>query len=339
MELIKVDSSWKDSDLRIEFMLGNLCNFKCWYCFPGSNEGTHRFPDFDLTVKHLLHVIRHYRANGKKRVFLHIIGGEPTIWPRLGEFAEIFSKENCYISISTNGSRTLRWWREYGKYFSKVILSCHHQEMNLEHNIAVGDILYESGCIIDASVLMDPNAWDKCVSIVEGLRKSKRRWSILASEVMHSTVNYTEEQRKYLHGYLKRMPNLWYYFKNNKHPVDNVVVTFENGSKKRAKSNWIRLAKLNHFKGWDCNVGIDSFFINKDGRISGACGEKLYRENFYYNLYDLDFEQKFNPTIQTVICSLSDCVCQPEINLKKHKIIELVPISSTEYPLNKYNSF
>ena len=336
MELIRVNSSWKDSDLRIEFMLGNLCNFKCWYCFPGSNEGTHRFPDFDLTVKNLLHIVWHYRKHGKKRVFLHIIGGEPTLWPKLGEFAEIFSKEGCYISISTNGSRTLRWWKEYGKYFSKVILSCHHQEMNLEHNIAVGDILYESGCIVDASVLMDPFAWDKCVSIVNGLRKSRRRWAIIASEVMHSTIYYTKEQKKYIEGHLKRIPNLWYFFRYNKHPMENISVTFADGRTKRIKPNWIRLSKLNHFKGWQCNVGVDSFFIDKLGNIVGACSERLYGESTSYNFYDTDFEKKFNPTIKPVICSLDTCVCQPEINLRKHKIIPLVPVSSMEYPLNKY---
>lgn len=323
MNLIKIDSTWKDSDLRIEFMLGNLCNFKCWYCFPGSNEGTHRFPNFETTVENLLHVIRHYRKNGKSRIFLQIIGGEPTLWPQLGEFAEIFAKENCIISIATNGSRTLRWWKENGKYFHKVILSCHHKEMNLEHNISVADILYESGSIVDASVLMDPAEWEKCVSIVNLLKKSKHRWTIVASEIIHDSVHYTEEQKKYLKSYIKRIPNLWYYFKNNKHHTTKVTITYEDGSKRKVKNNGIQLEKNNHFFGWECNVGVDSFFINKDGQISGACGQKLYRENLFYNLYDEDFKNKFKPKIKTVICSKNDCVSQAEVNLRKHKVIPI----------------
>jgi organic radical activating enzyme len=326
MELIRVKSSWKRTDLRIEFVLGNLCNWKCWYCFPGSNEGTHRFPDFDLTVQNLLHLIRHYKQNGKKRFFLHIIGGEPTLWPKLGEFAEIFSKEGCVISISTNGSRTLRWWREYGKYFSKVILSCHHEQMDLKHNIEVADILYESNCIVDASVLMDPTAWDKCIGIVQGLRNSKHRWPIVANEVFHETLNYNPAQKKYLNGFIKRIPNLWYYFKNNKHPSDNTTAIFSNGNRKFVKPNWIILQKLNNFKDWVCNLGVDSLAISKTGELTGSCNETLYNIDTRYNLYQLDFVEKFNPEIKPVVCTKESCWCQPEANLRKYKVIPLVPV-------------
>lgn len=339
MELIKINSNWKSTDLRIEFVLGNLCNWKCWYCFPGSNEGTHRFPDFDVTVKHLLHLVRYYKQAGKKRVFLHIIGGEPTLWPKLGEFAEIFSKEGCVISISTNGSRTLRWWKEYGKYFSKVILSCHHADMDVSHNIEVADILYESKCIVDASVLMDPFAWDKCVNIVNELRNSRHRWPIIASGVLHETIHYTPDQTKYLEGFIKRIPNLWHYFKNNKHPSDNITAFFSNGKRESVKPNWIVLQKLNKFKGWVCNLGVDSIAISKSGEITGSCDETLYNATLRYNLYQNDFIEKFNPKIQPVICTKDSCWCQPEVNLKKYKVIPVVPVSSTEYQPNRYSSF
>lgn len=323
MELVKVESSWKDSDLRIEFVLGNLCNWNCWYCFPGANDGNIRFPDFDITVKNLVHLVRYYKQYGKKRIFLHIVGGEPTLWPKLGEFSKILSEENCFISISTNGSRTLRWWKEFGHYFHKVILSCHHEQMDLEHNIQVADILYESNCLVDASVLMDPRAWDKCVDIVNGLRKSKHRWTILASEVLHETITYTEQQKKYLQGFIKRIPNLWYYFKNNKHPSENPVAVFSNGRRKHLKPNWLALHKLNNFKGWDCNLGIDNITIDKFGEITGSCNENLYRQTHRFNIYDKNFAEQFKPAITTVICSKDACWCQPEINLRKQRIIPI----------------
>ena len=42
--------------LRIEYMPGNLCNYKCHYCFPGSNEGDVKWPDVDLVLKNLDHL-------------------------------------------------------------------------------------------------------------------------------------------------------------------------------------------------------------------------------------------------------------------------------------------
>lgn len=34
-----VENNQPSNVLRIEYMLGNVCNQKCSYCFPGSNEG------------------------------------------------------------------------------------------------------------------------------------------------------------------------------------------------------------------------------------------------------------------------------------------------------------
>lgn len=40
--LIQVKSDAKRDHLRIEYMIGNYCNYKCWYCGPHANGGTHR---------------------------------------------------------------------------------------------------------------------------------------------------------------------------------------------------------------------------------------------------------------------------------------------------------
>lgn len=326
MELIEVDSNWKDSDLRLDFVLGNLCNYKCWYCFPGSHEGTHRFPDFDLTVKNLKHLVDYYISQGKKKIFLNILGGEPTLWPRLGEFAEIFSKNNCLISMLTNGSRTIRWWEENSKYFSKINISCHHENIDVNHIRQVGDLIYENNCLVDASVLMDPLSWDKCVKIIDDLKLSKNKWTIVSAEVVHETISYTEEQKQYLLKFVHRKPNLWYFYKNNNHPVDKIKVKFNKENKKvSVLSNHIMINSLNKFKGWDCNIGVDYILIDKDGRITGPCATKLYNLDFFYNLYDLDFSEKFHPDIVSKICDVDICPCQPSANLKK-RIIPLTKI-------------
>jgi organic radical activating enzyme len=329
-ELVEVKSKWPDDELRIEYMIGNTCNFKCWYCFPGSHEGTHRWGDIDLVTDNFTYLINHYKKNGKKKIWLHIIGGEPTLWPELGSFAKTMTELGCSISISTNGSRTLRWWKEHAKYFRRVTLSCHHEEMDLQHNIDVGDILYKSGCIVDAMVLMDPNCWDKCTSIVEGLRSSKYRWSIIATEIVAPGLQYTEQQTKYISKPIKRLPNIFWFFKNNEFHIDNLKVVFDDSSTKKVNSNWIRLNKLNYFKGWDCNLGKDSIFITKEGFVTGTCQQLLYGKSWHYSLYAPNFKDQFDPIITSVLCSRDVCTCQPEINLRKKKVIPLIPVSSIE---------
>ena len=57
------------NDNKIKISIGNVCNYKCWYCWPGSNEGTFKWPDFDLMVNHISHVLNYYIEHTDKRKF------------------------------------------------------------------------------------------------------------------------------------------------------------------------------------------------------------------------------------------------------------------------------
>ena len=73
-------------------------------------------------VENFKHLFSKYRAVGKEMLELHIVGGEPTLWPKLGEFVtEIRKHIPAYITISSNGSRTLRWWEKFGTVFDKIL--------------------------------------------------------------------------------------------------------------------------------------------------------------------------------------------------------------------------
>lgn len=306
--------------LRIEYMIGNTCNYKCWYCFKGSNEGEYRWHnDLEFITKNLFHLLDYYKKFGKERFEIHIVGGEPTLWPDLGKFAQSIKENyNSWISISTNGSRTIRWWEEYGKYFDDVMISVHHEYADLDHLIKVADTVFKQGPVVNAMVLMDPFAWDKCIEIIDKLKHSKYRWFINAMEVMDETISYTPDQLKFISKPVKRFPNPFWLIKKLKNLKRDPKVVFENGKTKTVNRNWIGLNKQNHFKGWLCNIGVDNLYIDKDGRITGACRTVLF-EN--YNLHDEDFVKKFNPIIKPKICDVEFCGCQPEQLLNKIKII------------------
>lgn len=327
MKIVKIESNLPDDLLRIELVLSDVCNYTCWYCFPGSNAAEVPWPKLSDIVDSLSHIIEHYRDHaGKKRFQFHITGGEPTVWKDFGKFAKYFkAKYNCLISLASNGSRTVRWWKEYGHYFDHVILSCHHERVNAAHICEVGDILYKKGVWVNAIVLMDPNAWAKCLTIVNELKRSKKRWAITAVEVFHNTITYTAEQLKYISKSNKRYPNIFYYFFKKKTIYKEATVYFDNGTKKKVPHNWIALNKHNHFKGWDCNIGVDTFFVSKQGNLQGACGEHLYGLGYKFNIYDKDFKEKFKPIVTSTTCHQSICPCIPEINATK-RVIPIWPI-------------
>jgi hypothetical protein len=77
---------------------------------------------------------------------------------------------------------------------------------------------------------------------------------------------------------------------------------------------------MNYFRGWECSLGIEYVKIHQDGRVSGNCEQKLWGQDFYYNLYDEKFENKFEPKLIPTICEKSICACKGEIVLNKRKV-------------------
>ena len=147
--LTKIENNSPSNRLRIEYMLGNFCNYKCNYCFPGSNEGTVPWPNIDIVKENLSHLLDQYRKINKTQIQLYLIGGEPTVWKDLPEFCNFFkTKYSTLINISTNGSRSLKWWKENSKYFDQIEISVHHEYAKLDHLIKVSDIIYESNVFV-----------------------------------------------------------------------------------------------------------------------------------------------------------------------------------------------
>ena len=82
--------------------------------------------------------------------------------------------------------------------------------------------------------------------------------------------------------------------------------------------NW--LEKLNHFYGWQCNLGVEAIQITMDGILTGNCIQPLYEGDQHYNILDPEFSEKFKPIIKPTICKQLTCTCTTDIHFNKHKI-------------------
>ena len=186
---IKVISTQDQDILQIRFFPTDICNFSCSYCFPGSgNINKYRYPkNIDTVVKNFRTLFDSYTEKLNKTKFHLIIvgGGEPTMWPHIEQFCkEIKETHNVNINIISNGSRTIRWWGENSKYFDSVTLSCHHEFVDIDHYINVADLLFSKGVKVNALMIMDAKAWDKCVGYVDRMKNSKESWFIEAKAVV-----------------------------------------------------------------------------------------------------------------------------------------------------------
>lgn len=326
-KIIRVITDKSDDYIRIEFMVSNVCNYKCWYCDPHAYGGDFRWTkDTDKLIENFKHLLDFYKLKGRKTVELNLLGGEPTLWPDLGKFiTELRKDRNIAVTITTNGSRTLRWWDEHAKLFDKVLFSYHPTFADSDHYIKVVDLVFEKGVPCNALIMMDPLHWDKSVAMIEKCKKeSKKSWFISAMEV-HSNISYTDEQKDFFKKHDKRSPNIFRILRDEFYSIFRTTspkVVLDNGKTKKIPRNWISVNGLNHFEGWMCNIGIENINIQKDGIITGTCMEKPFGEDFYYNIYDPEFTKKFSPNLKPVPCTKKGCYCQPEMLMNKFKPLD-----------------
>jgi organic radical activating enzyme len=318
--LTEVINSRPDELLHIEYDLGNLCNHRCSYCFPGSNEGTVPWPDVNKVIRHLDHLLDHYKAAGKTKFDIYLVGGEPTLWKELPVLCEhLKTNYDITIRLSTNGSRKIDWWQSNIQFFDQIEISVHHEFADVAHLSSVLDLIYEHKVNTVANVLMDPDHFEKCQAIVNQLRSSKRRWAIVAKTVhFNGATRYTEDQKAYLVDPLKRIPNLFWWFRLNYRTQEKVWI-IQDHKKKQVNENWFSLNDLNRFQGWTCSLGVDLIKIHREGHITGNCRQKIYGVDQYYNLYDENFINEFSPRIIPIVCDKAVCECTHEITIKKIK--------------------
>ena len=325
MEIIEVRQNWPDDVLRIDLTIGNYCNYKCWYCWPGCHEGDRRWPNFEIFTKNLCHLMDHYlKTTNKKKFDFHVMGGEVTHWPKFIEFIQFFkSRYDCIFTLTTNGSKKIEFWEKAIPHLDYVNMSVHHEFCDPAHISNVADLLYKNNVIVTTLVLMDPNNWDRCVSIVNQLKKSKHSWSIRYLEIINDTVSYTEEQKKVLNKLRARRSNPFWFFKNNKSYQSKVKVLDVNNKVSKIGDHVIVFDRLNKFKDWECSVGVHWIAVKSDGIVSAICGNGLYKDSYIYSIFEEEFVEKFNPTVQPTICKQDDCWCIFEANMPKRKIIPI----------------
>ena len=344
----QIISTQSSNRLEIRWALNNVCNFKCRYCFPGSNEGNFPSPtDVDQLISNFNYMLDYYSLHAGKKIFdLKILGGEPTVYKDLDKFIRgIKQKHNVYVSIVSNGSRTTRWWKENGKLIDNLILSHHQQFADIDHTIEVADIMHAYGKKVTVHILMDDIHWDKCVDSINYMKKhSKHHWMIQTKELVSTplyTVSYTVDQRKFFKQELKRFPGVFWILKNLHLLVNGHIRLFEskyvnNRKTKYATSQHYITTQENKFKGWDCAIGVESVYIDFDGSLKGSCGQHILN-NSQYNILNTQFINEFSPKIVSSICGIEQCLCPAETHLTKSNFSQRnVGGTRTVIPITNY---
>jgi organic radical activating enzyme len=265
-------------------------------------------------------------------VRITLTGGEPTLWPELDKFAKyLHDNHKCRITLNTNGSRTVRWWKQYSKYFDDIEISVHNEFADISHIIQVLDEIYSQGNImVAAQVLMDPKNWNKSVENVNRLVEHSTPWLVklmtLTKPLTGEVMDYTQEQLQYLQKKIQKKPPKEYIdlmFSTGKIIEDDRItygtMTYEDGTTVRYNTFEIFKNNLNQFQNWSCDIGSERIGIHANGVLAGNCGEQI--SDMTFNLHDAAFADTFSlKNIRpSSICTRQFCDCTSDIRVSKRK--------------------
>lgn len=317
--------------LYITYNFTTTCNFKCNYCWPDAHDGKYRFPNLEIILKNFDHLLKEYKEKlNKSNIRLHLSGGEPTLWPQIGEFVhEIRKLHNCRLTMATNGSRTLRWWKEYSKYFDDIQISVHNEFADIEHTKIVLDEIYnQRTSMVAAQVLMDPLYWEKSVKILQSLVDHPTPWLVKIMTISEPDSGkikfYNKNQLEFLQrGTFKRPPQdyidlMFATGKITEEDKKQAIMIFDNQTQapyntfEIVKNNW------NRFGGWNCAIGHERLGIAANGTIAGNCGVAVSEHRL--NINDTNFIEYFNLDLinpYNICTNYQYCQCSSDIRVSK----------------------
>jgi organic radical activating enzyme len=293
----------------IEWVLSNVCNYQCNYCNEDLFGGKSGQPDLDAAVRFFEYI--HKEVNSSPKM-LTLTVGEPTMWPKLPNFLQSLD-ESYYVTIATNGSRTLKYWNKIADDMNRLThlaVSLHLEYVDIEHIIDVCKTIQDK-CTITLLILADTKYWHLVEEYYNRLTESDLRVNINIKPVRDPfgmSYEYTDEQRDFI-------SNTRYRGCKTPPPKGiptNIIVDGE--EKPFSYTREILIDNKHNFKGWNCQLGKTRLVIWHNGQVRGAMC-KTANDNAYGYMYDKDIKIDIDP----IKCDTDFCNCLLDIRIPKWK--------------------
>lgn len=293
---------------QLTWVINNICTQHCDYCPSLLNAGKNHHYDWTDAQRFAEKIISQH-----SKIRLIIAGGEPTVCPWFKPLVNLFIDQGHCVSVSTNGVRSGSYWDDCR--LTDITVSYHPQyhddqwiERVIETQQRIPDIM--------TRVMMDSRYWDRCLDMHQRLMAVPGLGVEVAKLVDWGALRmaYTEEQLAWMAVTKHRNPRAQ---KSIKFMQDWHLSKLYNthGTRLAALEYWpnhLINQGLNKFSKWQCNIGLESLFVQFDGSVRrGNC-----EQGGYIGRLQEDFQLPTAP----IICKQTLCKCDTDMLISKTNI-------------------
>lgn len=287
MKACKVESN-RRKGINITWALTRLCNLKCSYC--KVNKKWSKFIPFRTQLNQIRDYIISYSKEMTTRVLL--FGGEPTFVPYWQDICYSLIDSKIDTSIFTNLTAPISKYKEAQQRQVYINTTYHYGFPCIEY---LNKVLSLDRDLTSIYVMLDPRDIQSCKVVYEKLRKEG--YNVELNNILSDSLILSPEDKNYL-------------LKNSIHEssTESIIVTFEDGHSRNYNFSTLTRFGLNSFKGWKCNAGKESLFIECQGDIFPC-------QSYVFNQPPLDNVFK-NPSFRvrdSIICNLDKCLCDFDV--------------------------
>lgn len=302
----------------IEWKLHDKCNYDCSFCGDENKLGVRGW--FDLEKNKAI-VDRITDMCGDTPYWIQLTGGEPTLYPKLVELMSYMKQKGAYVSLISNGSRTIRWWKTLrdAKAVDFLYITYHSQQADYHHITEVLNLFHNEAVFTITTATYTKDTIALCLDGVDYISEHTGTWITMnAMDLIDYYIDsetITEEQFervKKFNGVPSKLSStkIWSTVPSEYLGIKNIsTVTYSDGSVE--EKNPVLMMKLNEnrFEGWNCEAGMHTIKIEDDFIYRGGCR----RDPIPFSLENIKFYDK------SFKCDVLDCFCYTDMVSTKTK--------------------
>lgn len=296
-----------------------FCNYKCSYCWPGSNSPIRKHLPIDTLINGIRELKQKILCDLKiKNINLTFSGGEPTLLPNFVDLVKAYSENNAEhqrLLICTNLTQGKKWWLNFLDATSSLLeitidASWHRESIKdtnkeREKFLEIYEIVKKFKRNFRITMVVTPSQFDDIYSDALYFRAAKIPTIVRVER--KTFENQMLKHQDYTDDMIESI-NDWY-------DTNNSISTFVHKDNEQIEyyqnvEQAISLGKTN-YQGWLCNAGYKSIIIRPNGDIfrgHGCRDKKIGNIKEKYELY-----------AKPKVCITSMCGCTSDMNQLKFK--------------------